>query len=341
MSIQLGRRTGIVLVALAVVAGVNIQQYLKGGAGAFRYSAASPQSYVSPADQAMNAKLEPFIECINRVDSKLGQSIPGYRGYFPKLMQNPDSFPDKGGFFHGFKIEVYEQNNRFSRECASGLRKAVAGGPADDGLDTAGKMYADTLEQLIPLLNAADTYYDQGNYKDDKFAKGKELDAQLSPLFDRILMTSRQMRGRVHEITTGIREREIAGMEKAEGKTFNWHTLNFMFLARRSVDGLEELADANKLTADQIKPIEERLGAALEEGRQYGAAHASQKTPKGNTPYWFELERKGSDLLTAIKELRRALSANARGPETGTLYGRVGDAFNSLVRDYNMSALHR
>jgi hypothetical protein len=341
LSKQLGKGAGIAIVAVAAIVGMNIQQFMKGGSAGFKNPLAASRSHVSPADQAMNGKLEAFIGCLNRVDAKLQKSIPGYRGYFVNLVKNPDSSPDKGGFFHGFKIEVYERNNQFSKECIDGLRTATAQQPADAILDASGKSYADTLEKLVPLLNAADTYYDQSNYKDDKFAKGKEIDGQLEPLFDRLLATSDQIRNRVHAVTMDLRERELVAIEKAEGKAFDWYTLNVMFEARKAVDGLDALVSASKLSADAVRPIEEKLAGALEDGKQYAAAHSGQKTAKGNTPYWFELERTGNNLIASIKELRRGLASNADQRTIQSAYAGVEDKFNSLVSDYNLSALYR
>jgi hypothetical protein len=338
LSKQLGKNTGIAIVAVAVIAGVMLQNYMKGG-GIHTIGAA--KSYTSPADQAATDKLQPFIVCLNRVDSKLQKSIPGYQGYFAKLVKNPNSPPDMGGFFFGFKIEVYEQNNQFSKECIDGLRTAIAQQPVDTVLDASGKAYADTLEKLYPVLNEAGIYYDQGNYKDDKFAKGKELDRQIAPLADQLFAASAQIRNRVHSLTNELRERELAAMEKGEGRTFNWHTLNFMFQARRAIDGLDALQSSGALTADQVRPIEDKLSAAMDEGKQYAAAHSNEKTRNGNKPLWFDMENYNNNLITKIKELRRNLSANADQRTIEHDYAAVGENFNSLVKNYNMVGRYR
>jgi len=338
------RQVGKLIVAFAVIAGAAAWQsgVLKDWAPGTSLKQIARPSLVSAGDAALTAKLQPFIKCINDVDAALRKSVPEYRQFVWSLTAEPGKRQtDQFGrtiTFHSFKIKVYETGNQFSKDCIKALNDGVAMAPADPGLDQSGKAYAETLEMLIPLMNAASTYYSQNDYQDDKMQKGKELDAQLMPLFDRLFAASSQMRDTVSGHNEKLRERELAALEKRDGKTFEWHTLNGMFLARRTVDAIDVLVNTDKLTAEAVQAPEQQLQAAYDEGKAYAAAHPNDKTSLGNKPMWFYLESGFGNYLAAIKELRRDLAAGKPQNDIARDFERLNEQFNSLVRDYNMRA---
>ena len=107
-----------------------------------------------------------------------------------------------------------------------------------------------------------------------------------------------------------LHEHELVAMEKHGGKTFEWHTLNGMFQARRAVDAIEAASNSGKLTAAAIQQPEQRMQAAFDEGKAYAQAHSGEKTRLGNKPLWFSLDSNFETVLTKIKELRRDVSAS-------------------------------
>lgn len=336
---QLGKNAGLAIAVGAVVTGLLIHNILKGGtsSGPGQRTAAAA-SYSSPEDEALSAKLQPFISCINSTDATLQQRILEYHKVVEILSADPtDSKYQASRLFWGyFKIKPYEVDNQFTKECVKGLRSGIAMKPTDAELDAAGKAYAETLEQAIPLMNAANTYYDHKDHKDDKMQKGKEIDAQLTPLLDQLVTASGKIRDRVHSHNNTLRERELAAMEKQEGKTFNWQMLNFMFQARRAMDELHDLAGADKLSTEKLQAVEQKLQAALDEGKAYAAAHSGEKTALGNQPAWFFIERNADSLVTAVKELRRNIADQKQQQSIDGDFKRIIDDFNTLVSNYNM-----
>lgn len=338
MSIQLGKSVGIIIVVGAVMvgtlAGGNIRSWFssKSGAGSAGGGAAS---YVSSEDEALMDKLQPFIKCINTVDSPLRASAREYRQIYD--FAGSDSAKQNNRFHNiYFKIKPYEVDNQISKDCITGLTAGISKAPANTALDQAGTSFADALGKLIPLMNAADTYYRQENYRDDKLAKGKELDGQLSPLFDQLFSASSEMRANVGKLNNELHERELIAIEKQGGKTFRWHLLNVIFQSRRAVDALNAAEENNALTSEAVLAIEQKLQAAHEDGKTFAAAHPNEKTRLGNKPQWFDTERYVGNLLAEIKALRRDIADNKPPADISSKFTRVGESFNSLVNDYNM-----
>jgi hypothetical protein len=289
---------------------------------------------LTPADQELQEKLQPFIVCINRVDRRMQANIALYGTLFKALAAKPLApAPVAIETFRGFKVEVFETNNTFSLECASGLEKAMSLAPVDATLDAAAATYASTLRSLIPLLNEADLYYAQKDYVDDKMVKGRKLDAQLAPLFGTLIKTSNEMRVGVAERDDRLQESRLAAIEKQLGKTLNWHTLNVMIEARKAIAGLDSSGPVPGREA--IVQMEQRLQVAFDAAR----ATASTSPPlTGNAPkpMWFSIDSYAADVLAAVKELRREFEAGKSPRELSTAHNRVVSAYNSLVRSHNM-----
>ncbi len=337
----MNEKTGKWVGVVAALAGVAIWQsgIFKGGVSGLPRPHLSQPKYLSAGDEALTAKLQPFVECINNVDANLQKAVGEYRRFFEQEQEELAGTRNRLAFRHGFtgfKLQVYETGNKFSKDCLKSLGEGVAMSPADPALDGAGKTFAATLEKLLPVMNTATAYYSQEDYKDDKFKKGKELDAQLTPLFERLFAASGTMREIVRADQEKLHEHELAAMEKQTGKTFEWYTLNGMFQARRAVDAIEAASNSGKLTVAAIQQAEQGMQAAYDEGKVYAQAHPDAKTRLGNKPLWFQLESNFETVLTHIKDLRRDISAKESEEQISRHLETLNDRFNGLVRNYNM-----
>jgi Protein of unknown function (DUF3829) len=301
---------------------------------------------IPAADRALLDKLQPFITCINRVDKAMRENIPLYTVHFATLTAKPvppPSSTDKFAAlrvplpnmnpFRSFKIAVFETSNSFSLECANGLDKAAARAPVDATLDGLAVTYAATLRRLIPLMNAADLYYDQKDYIDDKMVKGKSLHAELQPLFDTLLKTSADLRAAVTTRDDGLQDNRLVAIEKQRGKALEWHTLNVMIEARKTLAGLDR--SPQNLSKDAVAGMERQLQTAFDGARSIAGL---EPAPSGNAPkaLWFSLESNAASVLAAVKELRREIDGGKGQSELSTAYNRVVSSYNSLVRNHNM-----
>lgn len=278
-------------------------------------------------DEALSNKLQPFIGCINRVDTALRDAYDKYGKSYDALLEKKQSV------YPTFKITVYETDNQFSRECAANLVSIRKSAPADAQLDEIADIYSGTLEKLIPIMNDADNYYRQENYVDDAMAKGRDLHAQLVPLFGTLFETSDKMRSTVEARNLALTANSLTAIEKESGRDFQWHQTNNMYRTRLALNELEKLVTANTLTSESLEPIEKALQVAFDDAKAYAQKNSNAKTPLGNKPMWFYIESKVENVLTAFKTVRRNLSAGKT--DISTDLDSVAGRFNDLVRDYN------
>lgn len=291
------------------------------------------EAALQPQDAQLEEKLQPVISCLNDVASPLSHHAEAYVNEYPHLAQTPGATRIAASF----KIQVYEQNNSISRGCIDGLRGAVAMAPADAGLDDPGKVFADTLEKLIPVMNETDTYYSRKDNVDDHMEKGKLLDGQLMPLFNALFDAEGKLRQVVSERNHTLREKRLAAIEQAFGtENFGWQTLNVSLSARRAIDGMSSLAESGKLDAQSVEKIEQDYQAAFDKADAFAKAHPDVKTKLGNNPKWFSLSSDFNGFLAELKEVRRLLAGNPDQQAVQPLLAKLQASYNSLIRTYNM-----
>ena len=295
-------------------------------------NANSPES---PTENGAASKLQAFVACLNRADKSLLDKGPKYQQLFKTVAASPGKDHNLAPF-NSFKIEPYETNNSFSRDCIDVLSKAVEQNPADPVLDEIGRDYAKTLESMIPVMNEIDNYYAQQDYRDDKMEKGKALDSQIMPLLVHLSELSGKMRQEVDVRQDQLADARLADIEKAEGKEFTWQTENVMLQARRTLTSIDHAFSGKKPDLGKLNESEAQMQKAFDSALAYGKANPDVKTKLGNQPLWFHLQANAQNYLQAIKTLRRDAAENKR--DLSEDMRKLGEAYNRLVQNYNLRA---
>lgn len=286
------------------------------------------------ADEVLQAKLGPFIECINRTDSSIQQNAELYlesarvAGRYADPRHKPQADEWTRIRFISFKVAPYERNNEISLGCAADLEKAVAAPPVSPELDRIGREYAATLRELIPIFNQIDKYYSQKDYQDDRFSRGRALDVQVTPPLRRILSLSDALRNEVGKQNDALHQQQLDAAAKAGHKDQAWYASNFMLRARYAMEGIgcrEELEETTLLTFE--KSVQEAFDAA----EAYGAVHPNER----DAWYGGAVQVTADLFLKYLKELRRNVSSHASRRILAQNRETLLSTYNSLVHNYN------
>ncbi|MGV3552417.1 DUF3829 domain-containing protein [Rhizobium sp.] len=301
-------------------------------------TAASSGARPSGPDAQLSEKMQAFVNCNNRVNRAFRNNFESYaKLYEARDGGNVEDTPFVSmNHFSSFKVEVYEQNNEMSKQCADELDKAVAAQPVDADLDRVGRSYASTLRTLLPVVNDIDRYYAQKNYRDDAMKQGRALDAKLRPLMTKLAADGDEINRLLTERTAGLRDRELVAHEKARGRDADWHLQNTMIVARRAIEDIEKSATGKQPTLAEVKAIEAKLDAAYTAGVEY--AKANPPADPARKPIWFFVEADVSRLVTAVKEVRRTLETDPASAKAISDINAAFSSYNSLVRNYNLRA---
>lgn len=328
----------VLLAVIYFVKDQNFQAAVYDVAG-FGGSTASSPAKPSGQDGLQSAKMEPFVKCYNRVHRAFRENYDAYAQLY--AARDAGNVKDAhqvstGQYFSSFKVAVYEQNNDMSKECATGLEAASVAQPADADLDRVGKSYAATLRALLPVVNDIEHYYAQNTYRDDAMKLGRELDAKFRPLITKLMADGNEIDRLLSDRTESLRDRELVAHEKVNGRDADWHLLNTLIVARRGIEAIEKSATGKQPTADEIKVVEGKVEAAFNGGVAY--VKANPPADAGPKPVWFSVEKDVSNVLTAIKDVRRSLEADPVSPGAIDKINYVVTQYNSMVRSYNMQA---
>lgn len=206
-------------------------------------SHAAADAVSSDADQALTRKLNAYIECFNKVDSRIHEGAQQYT----RWMADPKAGPT------GKETSVYGPapiDEYAMKLCDAPMAQAIDAKPALPALDTAAKRYLTALKTLQPLANQARDYYDREDYEDDQFAKGKQLHAPLMAALSEFHDASEAFSHELDAQNDAAQREQLKAMEKAEGRTRDFYRLSMM-LEAKDIVGLmqEDEFDTAKATA--------------------------------------------------------------------------------------------
>lgn len=193
-------------------------------------------------------KLQVYVNCLNVSDERIKHAIISYRkwaGSGSNLAAKLNGRPSLATF-----------GSFFTDACGRNVREASRKAPATPELDVAATEYADTVEQLLPLIDDAENYYGlQKAYQDDNYARGRDLHTRLTPLFTRFERATLAFNKLVDQGNTAELARERDAIEKREGRKFTWHEMTFMASAKTLLDVVDNQVIAPDAYAQALESL--------------------------------------------------------------------------------------
>jgi hypothetical protein len=142
--------------------------------------------------------------------------------------------------------------------------------------DTAAQKLADATAALAPLVKSASDYYSQKQYKSDGAKYGQELHRQMIPVFEQVFGSELALRREVSAVREDVERRNLAQIEKEQGKNYEWHLRSFLLAARTLADLLPNHADAAMIEGARYKARFANLQACHTLFTQYCVEHPAE-----------------------------------------------------------------
>ncbi len=208
-------------------------------------------------------------------------------------------------------------------DVAGEIRKAeeaVANPPALPEIDDTIKRYIKAYQELAPLITRAERYYERKDYRDDNAAEGQKLHVALVPAARAFLDARATLDTQMRVYKQSLDARELAAVEKREGRSARWQIRNIMINARAVMD----LMPSNEKPIVDLKAFDLAIAgyaAAIREMDRF-----KETDPKG-VPM---IESQASSWLGKVRDFRDKL-ARSKGD---VRKGAANDA-NWLVSSYN------
>lgn len=162
------------------------------------------------------------------------------------------------------------------QEIADAGKKGPGLWPPLPSVDTLAQKLADATAALAPVVKGASDYYTQRQYKTDGAKRGQELHAQLLPMFQQIFVTELALRRELSAVREDIERRNLAKIEKEQGKNYEWHLRSFLIAAKTLADLLPNHVDAAMIEGARYKQRFANLQAAYTLFTQYCVEHPAE-----------------------------------------------------------------
>ncbi len=204
--------------------------------------------------------------------------------------------------------------------------------PPLPGLDAAAQKLAEVATTLTPLVKAASDYYSQHSYKNDGAKRGQELHAQMMPLFEQAFATETVMRRELRAVKEDVDRRNLAQLEKEQGKNFKWHLRSFLLAAETLSDLFPTRSDAPMIEGTRYKPRFTNLKIAYDAFKQFNTEHPEEAKPAKSLGTSVE------DFFGAGEFLRRVVESPK--PDRQMYLTKVGELtakYEELVQRANTS----
>ncbi len=177
--------------------------------------------------QALAAKLDPYIVCLNTFSKDV------YQGRHTWL----DEFDEKVGPKPKQATETLYGPLALGdpKDCKEKLANAKAMEPKLPELEAAGDAYVAALVTLQPLTVDLREHFDQRDYKDDKLAHAIEMHPKLMAAYDAFIPADRALGDAVDKLEDRLAAEQLAELEKTEGKRLRWHHKHTLVEAKKVV----------------------------------------------------------------------------------------------------------
>ncbi|HET8646267.1 MAG TPA: DUF3829 domain-containing protein, partial [Vicinamibacteria bacterium] len=126
---------------------------------------------------ALWGKLNPYIECINSASPQVGHGARLYSGWVD-VRKGPTGKEKVVNGVLALPASIVER-------CLRAMQAAEAKAPRRPELEQAGAAYAKALVEVQARTGEAYDYYHQGDYKDDRMARGKAMHPALMQAWER------------------------------------------------------------------------------------------------------------------------------------------------------------
>jgi hypothetical protein len=311
-----------------------------GTTGATGTTAQTPQD---DADDQLTEKLDEYIKCLNTISSRAFQARKQYFAFIPKTgPKGTETF-----------ASTFTLTSGAATNCSAGVAKAKAMPPSDAKLEGVGSDFSNAASTLDPLLTQLNQYFDNKDFRDDKWAKGKALHPQVTLAFERFAKADHELHTTLDGITKPLAQRTLARLERDEGKKFRYHRKHVLNTARELVETADPPGEDDDVDFTVYGNAFADFEKALDDLRAYGSTHKPDLANRALAPNWpvadshFESFVRGADdYKKHAKDFWRCLRdapAAAKTP-SGKIDvdkmktcpdGKPGELQDTTIRKYN------
>ena len=262
------------------------------------------------ASDAAIGKMNAYVEFLNR-SLRASESLQRY-----------DSWVDMKKGPTGKERNVYGLYSLYDvRDKIAAVESAAQAEPRMPELDAAMMAYAETYQQLAPVIEKANKYYERQDYKSDKMEGGKAFHKDIAALAPAYEERRKRADAALRAEKVKIDLASLEALDKAEGKKSRWHVRNVMFRAEAVMD----------LMPSNEKPVVEMPAFTAALNDYAGAVRAFDDYALEHPNSFHVFESRPASLLSRLRDFSEKLEKAKGDARKG-----AGQGLDWLVSDYNL-----
>ncbi len=264
-------------------------------------------------------------DCYNRYSNRIIDSHNRYRLWVKNIDQGPTG---KESIVYG----LYDVNGDGS-DCEKAVASAKGIEPLMPELDEAADKYVVALKEVITAIRDVYQYYEQEDYKDDNFAKGKSSHAGLMAAFTKFKDANTVFASEVDKLEDQVAESELDRLNDA-GKQYEALVVESGIKAKK-IKNLVAGKEFSQISADELNTMIEDFSATIEQLK----ADSSKPMASSYARSCDEFMKAAKEMMRRIRDKQPFTDFEKRQIAMGfeeTVEGSPGklmDKYNSMIRD--------
>ena len=254
--------------------------------------AATPENQEVDKDGELADKLSHYISCLNGASRNVFDS----RNTYTEWMKDEKVGPT-GQESHPYGPSLIHQGEY----CIKDLDEAKKKPPALAEIDGAAQAYRTALEKVTAEVKTANGYYTQEDYKDDKFAKAKQLHPTLMASFDAFKAANEPFETKVVALNEEVGKRQLALIAKDPDRGLEFRARTVVNVAKVLVKSAE-IKTLAELDLPKYEVNLEAFSKAVADLDEYATKHPTEVS---EVTLFSMLMSESKELLKAAKELAR------------------------------------
>ena len=280
-------------------------------------------------DQSLVKKSNLYItECFNKYSNRVIDSYNRYQSWVRDIEAGPTG---KESLVYGL-YDVSGDGN----DCEKAITDAKAMDPELPDVEDAADEYAAALKDVVGNIRGIYQYYEQEDYKDDGFAKGKQAHPALLAAFKTFKDVNATFAGAVDRLEDQVAEQELTKLRNESGKEYEALIVESGIKAKK-VKNLLQQKEYEQLTADELTPLIDDFDKTVE-------AMRSAKTSKIMSDSYV---RSCDEFTKALKEIMRRIRDGKKFNESERRFIAMGSGWmvegspGKVIKAYNDMIMQR
>ncbi len=274
-----------------------------------------------------------ITECFNRYSNSIVGSHNRYASWLRDVKTGPTG---RETLVYG----LYEISGDGS-DCEKAVASAKAAEPSMPAVEQAADAYVAAIKTVIGRINGIHKYYDQEDYKDDKFERGKQEHTGLMEAFTAFQEANEVFAIHVDKLEDDAAESELARLRNEPAREYEATVVETGIKAKK-IKHLVQTTQFDLIKPDELSPLIDEFDKSVEQLRA-----TSSKNPLASLyiSACDDFTKASKEMMRRVRDGKKFSSTEQRQIAMGAGWmvegssGKVIKAYNDMVQRRGMSRI--